>query len=221
MGTCADASGNQMNGMKKGDKTTLMSQRACAAACDADAGCIGYQHGKGECIAFGATAGAGWTSVTGTATAITTSDTTATEYICVLPCGTGHTTLTATFDACTLGARYHEVGTSGGCRGNGGGRWGGDGRRDQGAAGEGGAARAPPPQRAAQAASGAGAPGGAAALARPQLGHISAISRPYLGHISAISRPYLGHISAISRRASSCARSPLSSFSNRSLRAFS
>ena len=120
VGTCADASGNQMNGMKKGDTTTLMSQRACAAACDADAGCIGYQHGKGECIAFGATAGAGWTSVTGAATAITTSDTTATEYICVLPCGTGHTTLTATFDACTLGARYHEVGTSGGCRGNGG-----------------------------------------------------------------------------------------------------
>ena len=120
VGTCADESGNQMNGMKKGDTTTLMSQRACAAACDADAGCIGYQHGKGECIAFGATAGAGWTSVTGAATAITTSDTTATEYICVLPCGTGHTTLTATFDACTLGARYHEVGTSGGCRGNGG-----------------------------------------------------------------------------------------------------
>ena len=45
-GTCADASGNQMNGMKKGGTTTLMSQRACAAACDAAAGCIGYQHGE-------------------------------------------------------------------------------------------------------------------------------------------------------------------------------
>ena len=75
---------------------------------------------QGECIAFGATAGAGWTSVTGTATTITASNTLANAYICVLPCGTGHTTLTTTFDACTLGARYHEVGTSGGCRGNGG-----------------------------------------------------------------------------------------------------
>jgi hypothetical protein len=119
VGTCADASGNQMNGMKKGDTTALMSQRACAIACDADAGCVGYQHGKGECIAFGATAGTGWTSVTGSATTITTSVAAATEYITVLPCGT-HTTLTTTFDACTLGARYHEVGTSGGCRGNGG-----------------------------------------------------------------------------------------------------
>jgi hypothetical protein len=35
VGTCADASGNQMNGMKKGDTTALMSQRACAIACDA------------------------------------------------------------------------------------------------------------------------------------------------------------------------------------------
>ena len=42
VGTCADASGNQMDGMKKGTPLAPTSQRACAAACDADAGCYPY-----------------------------------------------------------------------------------------------------------------------------------------------------------------------------------
>lgn len=107
VGKCQDGGSAITGGTESGSTGAPVSQRACAALCDADADCVGYQHGEGVCTYF----------KTGVTISATTDSNVA--FICVVPCGTSHSTLTATFDACVVGDRYHAVG-SGGCRGNGG-----------------------------------------------------------------------------------------------------
>ena len=106
-GTCTGG-GGAANGYTRGEArtSTPVSQRECAAACDAEAACISYEFGAGICTVFGQVSSVpnGWTANDVLAFAIngfTTSvgvhgrpiDMAALELarvVCVTPCGSNH-----------------------------------------------------------------------------------------------------------------------------------